>query len=267
MLRTALFFNFFQLILYSVVLLIRSIKKSDSTKLLVFSILSCVLSICNFAAMTILDFGLEFLFYTIGFLAAMVIYVVSIILCIVKRKRKTKKASRVASTILLLIPTFTLLIPLVYDQSLLNRCTYLLEYNYQNGIIISEYTRYAIIDNKFYQAYSMKNLLPRECTEYQWIQFDQLPTYQIGFGNSPEFKIEGDETYMDEIQKIGKLVAVMPEHFSTADVIYFPAAKSALVLTSTEVTPKKYGAYFYNGTEMKNMPEKETPDTIYCYGN
>ena len=267
MLKPALLLNFGLLAIYSIVLLIRSIIKSDQTKLLGFTILSCILSIFNFAAMSILDTGLEYLLYFVVFIAAMVFYGVSIILCIVKRKRKTKKPSRIASTLLLLIPAFTLLIPLCFEQYLLNRCTYLLEYNYQNGFIISEYTRYAIVNNHSYHVDSMKNLLPRECTKYTWIQFDQFPSYQISFGNSPEFKIEGDETYKDEIQKIGEIIAKMPEHFTTADVMYFPAFNNALISASTEAVPKKYGNYFYNGTEMSDQSDGTNPDTIYCYEN
>ena len=61
-----------------------------------------------------------------------------------------------------IIPVIVFIIPYVYELYVINNCNYLLKYNYQNGIIQSDDTYIAIINNKPVTITLQKNLFNRK---------------------------------------------------------------------------------------------------------
>ena len=108
--------------------------------------------------------GLIFLFPIS--IISFIIHIVSI--CCINRKIKKSNntdyniLSIKKYIILSIIPVIVFIIPYVYELYVINNCNYLLKYNYQNGIIQSDDTYIAIINNKPVTITLQKNLFNRK---------------------------------------------------------------------------------------------------------
>lgn len=95
-----------------------------------------------------------------------IIHIVSI--CCINRKIKKSNntdyniLSIKKYIILSIIPVIVFIIPYVYELYVINNCNYLLKYNYQTGIIQSDDTYIAIINNKLVTITLQKNLFNRK---------------------------------------------------------------------------------------------------------
>ena len=93
---------------------------------------------------------------------------------------------------LIVIPVIILIIPYIYELYLINNCNFLLEYNYQNGIIQSDNTY--IVNNKPVTITLQRNLFNRKGLSTEKLN------YNVKYTNDIEIS-EKDSNYED-IKKI-----------------------------------------------------------------
>ena len=141
-----------------------------------------------------------------------------------------------------------------------------MKYNYQNGIIQSDDTYIAIINNKPVSITLQKNLFNRK-----GLSTNEL-NYNIIYTNSTEILAENSEyeKTIIENEDIKKIALDAKERCPSAKgayIDYFSEGKYAIiVLTSEENHETQLGEYFYyNNTYIKNINTYGNLDSITYY--
>ena len=169
MLKSAIYCNVFILLIMSIFFITKIFKKNSDLKnirkliiiYIIFNFISFYL--CN---SEIVDTGWDFIFLLPISIISLVIHIVSIC-CINKKIKKLDNTdcnsfSIKKYIIISIIPVIVFIIPYIYELYVINNCNYLLKYNYQNGIIQSDDTYIAIINNKPVSITLQKNLFNRK---------------------------------------------------------------------------------------------------------
>lgn len=169
MLKSAIYCNVFILLIMSIFFLTRIfMKNSDLKKLRKLIIIYIIFNFISFYlwGSEIVDIGWDFIFLFPISIISFIIHIVSI--CCINRKIKKSNntdyniLSIKKYIILNIIPVIVFIIPYVYELYVINNCNYLLKYNYQTGIIQSDDTYIAIINNKPVTITLQKNLFNRK---------------------------------------------------------------------------------------------------------
>ena len=169
MLKSAIYCNVFILLIMSIFFLTRIfMKNSDLKKLRKVIIIYIIFNFISFylCGSEIVDIGWDFIFLFPISIISFIIHIVSI--CCINRKIKKSNntdyniLSIKKYIILSIIPVIVFIIPYVYELYVINNCNYLLKYNYQTGIIQSDDTYIAIINNKPVTITLQKNLFNRK---------------------------------------------------------------------------------------------------------
>ena len=168
MFKSALYLVLAIIFIFSFVYFILSLIRTSTKKSNVLAVVFIVLDIIIYCLFTndFIDIGLELLFADGVALLAAVLLVISLIITNLKPTTKKNGFSKIVVGMLIAIPLLVLLVPFGYETYLLNKCSYLLTYNYQNGIIISNDTYIAIIDGKPVTVTLQKNILGRQSTAF-----------------------------------------------------------------------------------------------------
>lgn len=258
MLKTALYSNVFLLLIMSIFFLTRVFKKNNDFKNLrkiiiiyiIFNLISCCLCISN-----IVDVSMDFMFLLPISIISFVIYIISI--CFINKKVKKQKNHNnfdIKSIILIIIPLIVFMLPYIYELYVINNCNYLLKYNYQNGIIESENTYIAIINNKPVTVTLQKNLFKRKGNETNNLY------YHITYNDDVEITMK-DSKYKDitvEDENIKKIALNAKEKNPSAkggSLYYFSEGKYTIIeLTSENAYGEVLGEFFYyDGTYIKDI--------------
>ncbi len=140
--------------LLSIPILIYSIKNKNKSILILDTmyIVYLFLSIAILPNILGLDRGLEVLFtYLMSFIAG-IIYIVSIVVCkkkIKKNNDKSMKSNKInfVTSVLIILPILLFSFSFLRECYLIKKSDLIIESNYQDGIIISETSWYAISEN------------------------------------------------------------------------------------------------------------------------
>jgi hypothetical protein len=168
MFKSALYLVFTIICVFSLVYFILSLfgpSKKKSNVLAFALIVLDVIIYCLFAG-DFIDIGLELLLVNGAAFLAAVLLVISLIISNLSSSTEEYGFSKIVVGMLVAIPLLVLLVPFAYETYLLNKCSYLLTYNYQNGIIQSDDTYIAIVDGKPVTVTLQKNILGRQSTTF-----------------------------------------------------------------------------------------------------
>lgn len=273
MLKSAIYCNVFILLIMSIFFMTKIFKKNSDLnnirKLIIVYIIFNFISfyLCN---SEIVDTGWDLIFLLPISIISFIIHIVSIC-CINKKIKKLDNTdcnsfSIKKYIIISIIPVIVFIIPYIYELYVINNCNYLLKYNYQNGIIQSDDTYIAIINNKPVSITLQKNLFNRK-----GLSTNEL-NYNIIYTNGIEISTR-DSKYnkiIIENEDIKKIALDAKERCTSARgayIDYFSEEKIAIiVLMSEETHGTQLGEYFYyDNTYIKSINTHGSLESITYY--
>mgnify|MGYP003289752461 CR=1 FL=1 len=252
MLKSAIYCNVFILLIMSIFFMIRIFKKnSDLKKIRKLIIIYIIFNFISFYLCNseMVDIGWDVMFLFPISIISFVIYIVSI--CCINRKIKKLNNTNYNNLsikkyiILSIIPVIVFMIPYMYELYVVNNCNYLLKYNYQNGIIQSDDTYIAIINNKPITITLQINLFNRKGFSTNELNYDIIYTndIEISTRDSSHNKIIIEN---EDIKKIALNAKERCSSAKGASLYYFSEGKYAIIeLLSEETHGTVLGEYFY----------------------
>ena len=274
MLKSAIYINVFILFIMSIFFLVKVFnEKTELKKLRKIIVIYMIFNIISFifCSSELVEVDWDFIFLVPILLISVILYIIGIC-CINKKVKKTN--NEISNNynfkkyiILLIIPIFIFIIPYVYELYVINNCNYLLKYNYQNGIIQSDDTYLAIINNKPVTITLQKNLFDRRGLS------THESNYDITYTNGIEISTR-DSNYNKRIienEYVKKIAADAQKRCPSAKgafIDYFSEGNYAIiVLMSEETYGTQLGEYFYyNNTYIKNINTHGSLESIIYYG-
>lgn len=273
MLKSAIYCNVFILLIMSIFFITKIFKKNSDLKnirkliiiYIIFNFISFYL--CN---SEIVDTGWDFIFLLPISIISLVIHIVSIC-CINKKIKKLDNTdcnsfSIKKYIIISIIPVIVFIIPYIYELYVINNCNYLLKYNYQNGIIQSDDTYIAIINNKPVSITLQKNLFNRKGLSTNELNYNIIYTngIEISTRDSKYNKIIIEN---EDIKKIALDAKERCPSARGAYIDYFSEGKIAIiVLMSEETHGTQLGEYFYyDNTYIKSINTHGSLKSITYY--
>lgn len=273
MLKSAIYCNVFILLIMSIFFLTRIfMKNSDLKKLRKLIIIYIIFNFISFylCGSEIVDIGWDFIFLFPISLISFIIHIVSI--CCINRKIKKSNntdyniLSIKKYIILSIIPVIVFIIPYVYELYVINNCNYLLKYNYQTGIIQSDDTYIAIINNKPVTITLQKNLFNRKGFSAKKLNYNIIYTngVEISTRDSSYNKIIVEN---EDIKKIALDVKERCPSARGAFIDYFSEGNYAIIgLTLEETYGSQLGEYFYyDNTYIQSINTHGSLESINYY--
>ena len=268
MLRSIIYFNILYLLILSIYLLIESKKNKKRIKevliiFVIYNIFSIIL--CN-SEIVELNWN-TFLIIPVSILS-LILNVISI--CItnkVIKKQKTEKNNRsLLYLFITIIPVILFVFAYSFELYVINKCDYILKYNYQNGIIISEDTYIAIINNKPLSVTLQKNIFDRNGKQYEGEEYKAI------YNDEVEISII-NSNYKEEIvdnRKIKEVALAAKEKnkdAKSAYVYYLPEGEYTIIkLLSGKDSGTILGEYFYyNGKYIKSIETNGNLESVIYY--
>jgi len=249
MLKGAIYCNVFILLIMSIFFMKRIFnKKSDLKKIRELVIIYLIFNFISLALCSskIVDMGWDFIFLIPASIISFIIYIISICCVNIKIKKSSNTNYNNLSIqnyiILSIIPVIVFMFPYIYELYIINNCNYLLSYNYQNGIIQSDDTYIAIINNKPVTITLQTNLFNRKgfLTSHSH--------YDIIYINDTEISTEEaiyNKTIIDNeyIKKIALNAKERCPSAIRASLKYFPEGKYSIITLISD--GPIIGEYFY----------------------
>jgi len=192
----------------------------------------------------------------------------------IKINRKIKKSNNTDYNILSIkkyiilsiIPVIVFIIPYVYELYVINNCNYLLKYNYQNGIIQSDDTYIAIINNKPVTITLQKNLFNRKGFSAKKLNYNIIYTngVEISTRDSSYNKIIVEN---EDIKKIALDAKERCPSARGAFIDYFSEENYAIIVLMLEETyGSQLGEYFYyDNTYIQSINTHGSLESITYY--
>lgn len=272
MLQNAIHCNVYILLIMSIFFMIKVFKKnSDLRKIRKLIIIYIIFNFISFylCDSEIVDIGWGLIVLLPISIITFIIHIVSI-RCINKKIKNSNDTNYNSISvkkyiIVSIIPVIVFIIPYIYELYIINNCNYLLKYNYQSGIINSEDTYIAIINNKPVSITLQRNPFNRKGTSTNELN------YSIVYANNIEISTENAkfEKIIIENEDIKKIALDAKERCPSAkgaDIDYFSEGKYAIIELTSEGT--LLGEYFYyNNTYIKNINTYGSLDSITYYKN
>mgnify|MGYP004506275907 CR=1 FL=1 len=273
MLKSAIYCNVFILLIMSILVLEKILRKnSDLKRIKKLIIIHTIFNFINFYLCNseIVDTGLEVLFLSLISIITFIIHIVSIC-CINKKIKKLNNTDCNSSSakkyiIASIIPVIIFIIPYIYELYIINNCNYLLKYNYQYGIIQSDDTYIAIINNKPVSITLEKNLFNRKGLSTNELNYDIIYTndIEISTRDSEYNKIIIEN---EDIKKIALDAKERCPSAKGAYIDYFSEGKFAIIaLMEEESYGTVLGKYFYyDNTYIKSINTHGSLEDITYY--
>jgi len=263
MFKSALYLVLAIVFIFSFVYFIRSLNRSSGKKSNVLAIAFLVLDFINyfFFSSDFIDIGLELLLVDGVALLAAALLVTSLIITNLKRSREKNGFSKIVVGMLIAIPFLILLVPIGYETYLLNKCSYLLTYNYQNGIIQSDDTYIAIVDGKPVTVTLQKNILGRQSTAFTSDYGGSVYCNLVFEGENITFE-DPEETPQDAVTilAVARDARIRQSAALSASADYFPEGNYTIItLCDQENGGTVLAEYFYSGSEFV--------DEVFTEGN
>ena len=239
MLKFAMYFNVFLLFVMSIIFLIRIFVKKDGyeelRQIIILYIAYDILSF-NLCSFNIVEVGLDLLFIFPIFLLSLIMLVIGLF-CVSGKNNRTinfnsdnynsyTQASK-KCIIVYVLPFLVFIIPYIYELYIINNCDYLLYYNSQSGIIVSEDSYIAVINHRPLSVTLQKNLFNREG------KFIELSTYDIRYNDDiqityRDYKHDKVEIKDEKIRKVALDVKERCKSAQSMELSYFSNRKYAI---------------------------------------
>lgn len=240
--------------IFSFVYFFLSLNRTSKKKSNVLAVAFIVLDFVIYYLFTAnyIDIGLELLLVYGAALLAAVLLVISLIITNIKPTTKKNGFSKIVVGMLIAIPLLVLLVPFGYETYLLNKCSYLLTYNYQNGIIQSDDTYIAIVDGKPVTVSLQKNILGRQSTAFT-SNYSGVVNCIIVFESEHitfEYPEEAPQD-ADIILAVARDAKIRQSAALSASLDYFPEGIYTIItLCDREDGGTVLAEYFYSGSEL-----------------
>ena len=257
MFRNAMYLNVFITLIISIFLLIRAVKKKNALKELKYTIIIyLVFNIINLCVLNsdIVDIGWNAIFILPITLVSIIMNIVSLVKIHINNKESNDTDCNELNIkkiiIVTIIPAIIFIVPYFYELNLLNNCNYILHYNYQEGIVNSEDTYIAIVNNKPVPITLLQNISDREGQSTEELHYNI--NYNNGIGITANDPIN-DKTIEESIRKIASDAQQKCTSAKGATVSYFPEGKYAIIdFISDEDSGTVLGTYcYYDNTCMQ----------------
>lgn len=278
MLKEALYLNVFIIFIMSIVLAIISKNKNlKGIKIIAISYLISNIINFNLLYLDIVDTGLNIIMIFPITLVSLIIYIIVIVKVNKKLKTINEPDSNFIKTIIIsIIPALIFLTPYLYELYVINNCDYLLKYNYQNGIIQSDDSYLAVINNKPVSISLLKNIFNREGRKIKVENYNAIYNDEVSIYTRDS---NWDKVYVDDedIKKIaldargrGKVQSsVAPKDLEVkgGSIYYVREGKFAIVmLMSEESSGLGMGElFYYDGNFVKYIRTVGGLEEIICY--
>lgn len=254
MLKSAIYLNVIILFVASIIFL-KKISKNNTDlkslkKLIIFYLILDIIDIYSFS---LIDVGMNIIVIFPTFVISWILYIIGI--CRVNNKIKLEsntsyeKFSTKKYIIISLLPILIFTIPYIYELYVLNTCDYLLEYNYQDGFIQSDYTYIAITHNRPVNITLQKNLFNRQGVSTRMKTYDVVYTNGTLIttldSNRNEVIVEDENIKMlavDAKERSKSAKGAFIEHFEEKNY-------AIITLTSKENSGSILGEYFYSNNK------------------
>lgn len=278
MLKGALYLNVFIIFIMSIVLAIISKNKNlKGIKIIAISYLISNIINFNLLYLDIVDIGLNIIMIFPITLVSLIIYIIVIVKVNKKLKTINEPDSNFIKTIIIsIIPALIFLTPYLYELYVINNCDYLLKYNYQNGIIQSDDSYLAVINNKPVSISLLKNIFNREGRKIKVEYYNAIYNDEVSIYTRDS---NWDKVYVDDedIKKIaldargrGKAQASpIPEDLEVkGGIIYYVREGNfaIIMLMSEESSGLGMGElFYYDGNFVKYIRTVGGLEEIICY--
>lgn len=273
MLKNAIYCNVFILLIISIFFMAKIFKKnSDLRKIRIFIIIFMIFNFISFYlyGSEIVDTGWDFIFLFPVSIISFTIHIVSI--CCINRKIKKSNNTDINNfsvkkyIVISLIPVIVFVIPYIYELYIISNCKYLLKFNYQNGIIQSDNTYIAIINNKPVSITLQENLFNRKGISTNELNYDIIYTNGIEI-STRDSKYDKITIENEDIKKIALDAKERCPSAKGAHLDYFSEGKVAIIeLLSEESYGRILGEYFYyDNTYIQSINTHGSLESITYY--
>lgn len=273
MLKSAIYCNVFILLIMSIFFMIRIFNKnSDLNKIRKLIIIYIIFNFISFYLCNseIVDTGWDFIFLLPISIISFIIHIVSMDCISIKIKKLDNTDYNNLSIkkyiISIIIPVIVFIIPYMYELYVINNCNYLLKYNYQNGIIQSDDTYIAIINNKPITITLQKNLFNRKGLSTNELNYNIIYTNDIEI-STMDSKYNKIIIENEDIKKIALSAKERCSSARGAFIDYFSEGNFAIIeLVSEETHGTVLGEYFYyDNTYIKSISTHGRLESITYY--
>lgn len=276
MLKDAVYINVLLNFLVALYIIISSVKSKNGSILknlrktsIVFIIYNIVLLYC--CGIEIVELDWNSLIVNPVLLISIIFMVISIVIISKKLKKvstnnKDKKIL-FKTTIILLIPIITFVIPYLYELYILNNCDALIKYNYQNGIVISEDTYIAVINNKAKNITLQVNPFNRKGEKVEVEYYDVVYNDNIEITtldeNRNDVKVEDEK-----LKSIAKNAKEKSSSAKGGNIEYIKELDISIIeLTSEENSGTILGEYLYHNTDyIQKISTHGSSEEVIYYG-
>lgn len=210
----------------------------------------------------IVDIGWDMLLIAPMSVIAIVFLIAGVIIANGKKMGKEKEVKASVAIISIIVPMLIFLVPFIYEASVLNQCSYLVTYNYQNGIITSDYYYIAIADDKAVSITLDNDFWGREST-YSQAPYTQENAYHIKVadnGTETVEKLSGEADYSSEILAVYENVKKKFPTITDMHITYLAEEQSAIFTVRYIDNRAAYKEYFCHGDKLKEI---KIPGNIY----
>lgn len=272
MLKGAIFFNVLLLLIMSIYFIIDSNKKNNKIgKLKELIIVYIIYNIINM----IICYNNELVDIDWNIFIIIPVSIISFVLCIIsicrankllKTKKKTDNNRSTKYLVIMLIPALLFVCAYLFELYVINRCEYLLKYNYQSGMISSEDTYMAIINNKPLSVTLQKNLFNRNGKSYEGENYNVIYNDEVEIStinSNYEKKIIDNE----KLKAVSLDAKEKSKDAKSAIIYYLPKGEYVIIsLLSNKNSGTVLGEYFYyNGKYVKSINIKGDLESVIYY--
>lgn len=271
MLRSVIYLSIVLIFIMSIYYLLISNKNNkqlEKTKCLIidYIIYDIITIIICYIGIVELDWDVIILIPTL--LLSLILYLIAKyrINRILKKDNKKTNTNLVVYSPVLIISVLLVVFSYVFELFIINNCDYLLKYNHQDGIIISENTYIAIIYNRPITITLQKNLFKRQG------KIIKNERYEIKYKNDDTISIKNnldDEIDNEDIRKIAIDAQKKYPDVGSAVITYLPEGKYAIInLTSkfnNGVANSLEEQFYAKEKYIKSIKTKGSLETITSY--
>lgn len=246
MLKACLYFNWFFYGLLSILICKNSFSKNSKINWAIEAIILMLLSFINLLLFDkCMEIDWNFLFIVPVFAVTEVLYLISFFRCIFTRKEK-HALTTLPAVVLAVVPAMLFIGSYTYEMIKLNTCDYLVKYNYQSGMVISEDTFFAVKQQKAAKVTLVNNLFNRKSIkEYTGIATNIQCS--IDFSDKDDMKIimydDRSRAYEPVFRELGTEIFKANPNENRIEIHYIPEKKDAIVRFFNA------GDYLYHETE------------------
>ena len=265
MLKRAMYCNVFLILIISIILMIMTFKnkrKKENLRpiiitYLIYTIISNILYSCG-----MLDIGWDLLFLQPISIITIIINIISVVKT---NKNKEEKIKITKYILYIILPILMFIIPYSYELYIINNCDYLIKYNYQSGIVISEDSYLAVMKDKVVNITLQNNILGREGRQVEVSKYDALYKEELLITTKDE---NHDEVIVEneKLNKIAHNIKNKEKNSKSAYIQYFQEEDYAIItLLDDEGYGSVLGEYLYsNNKYIKiNTPSGDIEEVIY----